>query len=464
MFQAPYPPYDPTDKNGYETVVKRWPVILTNIIDTVYRSNHDTAIAAGETPSAEVEEKLAEGKKIIEEIIRLFVDFPYTQWMEELYRPVPEDGEAMVEVYNKELERLATEEKGTWFTAPWLYADYRFVRSYFAKSRHWKNYDPFAEQKESTFQKSGAAIYKLATTMHQLEGEKAVLESDPDKLEVIFREMVQMCLWYDLSLLTHMSHEDIQRLQAVGREAQKAQEEYILKDDQHTVWSHIKTLRNARVDFVLDNVAELPMQVFTDFVFADFLVTYTPYVSSVVFHAKAIPWFVSDVTPPDFLNTPSLLLSPSFFSETSHAADTVAKEHLHALVSRWKRYIAEGKFRLGVPLDSPLGVADPKIDFWTSPWPYWNMEVIAPELFKELTTSMLTGDVRWPVDTPFATAVGPLASSFPLLSLRTNKADVVVGVPQDIADALDKKDPKWAVNGKYALVSFLSGRTAGGRA
>lgn len=57
----------------------------------------------------------------------------------------------------------------------------------------------------------------------------------------------------DLSLLTHMSHEDIQKLQAVGKEAQAAQKEFILKDDQDAVWAHIKALKDARVDFVLDN-------------------------------------------------------------------------------------------------------------------------------------------------------------------------------------------------------------------
>ena len=50
-----------------------------------------------------------------------------------------------------------------------------------------------------------------------------------------------------------MSHEDIQRLQAVGKEAQKAQKEFILKDDQDAVWAHVKSLKDARVDFVLDN-------------------------------------------------------------------------------------------------------------------------------------------------------------------------------------------------------------------
>lgn len=44
--------------------------------------------------------------------------------------------------------------------------------------------------------------------------------------------------------------------------------------------------------------------------------------------------------------------------------------------------------------------------------------------------------------------IGPLAGSFPLLSLRTNKADVVVGIPQDIADKMDEKDKGWRVNGK----------------
>lgn len=37
---------------------------------------------------------------------------------------------------------------------------------------------------------------ELATTMHELEAEKSALISDPDKLIVIFREMIQMCLWY----------------------------------------------------------------------------------------------------------------------------------------------------------------------------------------------------------------------------------------------------------------------------
>jgi damage-control phosphatase, subfamily III len=60
----------------------------------------------------------------------------------------------------------------------------------------------------------------------------------------------------------------------------------------------------------------------------------------------------------------------------------------------------------------------------------------------------LTGDVKWPVSTPFETAIGSLAGSFPILSLRTNKADVAVGIDQAIADELDNRGEKWRVNGR----------------
>ncbi|VDB92404.1 unnamed protein product [Peniophora sp. CBMAI 1063] len=465
MFTAPYPPYDPTDKNGFsfKTVAERWPIILTQVLDGVFRDNHASALEAGDEPSQDFHEREAEGKRIIEALSKL----KYEMGRDRELPAIPEDGEAMVETYNEELERLKAEGKGTWFTAPWLYAEcylYRLLRSYFTSTKYWKDYDPFRAQKEGTFQASGTAIYKLATTMHELEAEKDVLESDPDKLEVIFREMVQMCLWgnaTDLSLLTHMSHDDIQKLQAVGKEAQAAQKEFILKDDQDAVWAHIKELKDARIDFVLDNAG---FELFTDLVFADFLVTYTPYASSVVFHGKAIPWFVSDVTPPDFAATPSALLSPDFFPPTDPSP---SQQHLRTMVLRWQSYIADGTFKFSVPYTSPLGFSDPVFDFWTSPWPYWNMKELAPALYEhmkgtglaifkgDLNYRKLTGDVAWPSSTPFEEAIGPLAGAFPLLSLRTNKADVVVGVKKEIADKLDADETGWRVNGKYALVSFV---------
>jgi hypothetical protein len=78
----------------------------------------------------------------------------------------------------------------------------------------------------------------------------------------------------------------------------------------------------------------------------------------------------------------------------------------------------------------------------------------------------LTGDVKWPVSTTFSDALGmhwivnpigvllnsrvlgPLCGSFPILSLRTNKADVAVGIAEPVAEKLDREGASWSVNGK----------------
>jgi len=137
------------------------------------------------------------------------------------------------------------------------------------------------------------------------------------------------------------------------------------------------------------------------------------------------------------------------------------------MVTRWKSYLASGVFELSVPEKTQLGAKNTIADFWTEPWPYWDMKERAGELFQWLRDSQLvvfkgdlnyrklTGDIKWPVSTPFETAIGPLAGSFPLLSLRTNKADVAVGIDQAVADRLDEEGGKWRVNGRYALISFL---------
>ncbi|KAH6909443.1 DUF89 domain-containing protein [Coprinopsis sp. MPI-PUGE-AT-0042] len=472
-FQAPFPPYDPIDKDGfsYDTVLRRWPIIITSIIDDLHNACHTLSLEASKVEGQkkqELEARINEGKDIIGKISKL----KYEMARDRPLDPI-EDDEPLSEVYNQELKALESDKRNTWFTAPWLYAEcylYRLLRSYVAATCRWKAYDPFNASKLQTFKHSGSSVFKLATTVHEVEKSKAAFEQDPSKIEVIFKEMIQMCLWgnaTDLSLLTHMTEEDIRNLQTVEKEAQAARSQFILKDDQDAAWNQVKTLKDARVDFVLDNSG---FELFTDMVFADFLVTYTPYISKAVFHPKLIPWFVSDVLPVDFVQTLEVLSDPAFFSDAT--VDDEAKQHLETMVNRWKSYVDRGVFQLSVPLDTPLGAADQKANFWTSPYPYWNLQEHAPELFKELQGSgltifkgdlnyrKLTGDIKWPSATPFPEAIGPLAGAFPLLSLRTNKADVAVGVPDEVSRKLDAEGEKWRTNGRYALISFVPSKSA----
>lgn len=50
----------------YETVLKRWPVILAGVVDQLHRENHDLFVSGGG-----YEEKIEEGRKFIEHISRL---------------------------------------------------------------------------------------------------------------------------------------------------------------------------------------------------------------------------------------------------------------------------------------------------------------------------------------------------------------------------------------------------------
>jgi len=123
LFEAPYSPYDPADTSGfsYETVVKRWPVIITGIIDQLYRANHDLAVQSQQTSETKeiLDSKISEGKMIIEKISKL----KYQMGRDHTMEPIPEDGETHVDSYNSELERLAENGRNSWFTAPWLFAE-----------------------------------------------------------------------------------------------------------------------------------------------------------------------------------------------------------------------------------------------------------------------------------------------------------------------------------------------------
>jgi hypothetical protein len=102
---------------------------------------------------------------------------------------------------------------------------------------------------------------------------------------------------------------------------------------------------------------------------------------------------VSDVTPSDFGETIAFLLDPAFFPRSPDAGLGPDFEHLKHMVSRWKGYVEQSIFNLSVPVETPLGggvaEATRKADFWTGPWPYWNIESLAPEVFQILKSSNL---------------------------------------------------------------------------
>jgi hypothetical protein len=79
----------------------------------------------------------------------------------------------------------------------------------------------------------------------------------------------------------------------------------------------------------------------------------------------------------------------------------------------------------------------------------------------DLNYRKLVYDCAWPYTTPFMEAIGPLADREkypPLLSLRTSKADVMVGLKEEQVEQLNAQFGRqsgasgWLVTGQFAVI------------
>ncbi|CAK7203733.1 Hairy/enhancer-of-split with YRPW motif protein 2 [Sporothrix eucalyptigena] len=412
-------------------------------------------------------------------------------------RPIVDDGEPDVAAYNAELAQLGPL---SWLKAPWLFAEcylFRRMSTFFKLSTHWTRYDAFARQKIRTFRSSRPAVLELAARyrelMQQIDAHKADKSENKDAAavaaaeETLFAEMCEICLWgnaTDLSLLTNLTYEDIQKLQ--GAEARRKAEANILVNDLPAAYKLLTKARDVaaqkpgtperRVDIVLDNAG---FELYVDLILAGYFLR-AGLATVVVLHPKNIPWFVSDVLPSDFAALLNALASPQRFYETPSEEEELQgkpapvplteaeRADLAFLFGEWSQLYANGQV-----------VLRPNI-FWTQPGSFWRLPKEAPALYEDLKASelvifkgdlnyrKLTSDLDWDATTPFVEAIGPLGpgSGVNVLALRTCKADVVVGLPAGKDEELrqseggggDSGARKWAWNGKWAVVSCSQGK------
>lgn len=292
-------------------------------------------------------------------------------------------------------------------------AKYRRISTYFAKSTHWKSYDVFARQKISTFRSSRPAVVELASKykdiVEQIRSNKGAANDEAAE-KLLFTEMCEICLWgnaTDLSLLTSLTYEDIQKLQ--GSEARKASEKNIIANDLPAVYELLKKAKaegkaERRVDIVLDNAG---FELYVDLILAGYLLS-AGLATHVVLHPKSIPWFVSDVLPGDFAQLLSAIAAPKPFYETPSEDEQLQNKtpeplsstdeaNLSFLFQEWSRFHAEGQLILRPNR------------YWTHPGPFWQLPQEAKDLYEDLKASeviifkgdlnyrKLTGDVSCPV-------------------------------------------------------------------
>lgn len=370
---------------------------------------------------------------------------------------------------------------------PWLFSEcymYRRMSTFFTLTKHWKNYDIFARQKIDTFRTSRAAVLELAARYREFTEQMAARNGKPLEEaaeELLFREFFEVCLWgnaTDLSLLPNMTYEDIQKLQ--GSEATKKAEKNILANDLPATYQSLKKCRDEgkkerRVDIVLDNAG---FELYVDLVLAGFLLS-TGLATQVVLRPKSIPWFVSDVLPADFAALLSAIANPRGFFETQTEDEKLQDktpvpltdketEDMQFVFQDWATRHAEGQL-----------IMRPN-RYWTAGGSFWRLPAERPDLAAELKESelvifkgdlnyrKLTGDAWWDPTTPYTEALGPMGpgSGINVLSLRTVKADVVVGLPAGKDEELkalpdcggDSGARKWGWHGKWAVVQLSMGK------
>ncbi|KAG6841397.1 hypothetical protein C0991_011561 [Blastosporella zonata] len=89
--------------------------------DQVHRDCHKLSLESQKDAAnaSTLEGKINEGKAIIEKLSQL----KYQMGRDHPLERIPNDGEAHINVYNEELDRLVGLGNNTWFTAPWLFAE-----------------------------------------------------------------------------------------------------------------------------------------------------------------------------------------------------------------------------------------------------------------------------------------------------------------------------------------------------
>ena len=309
----------------------------------------------------------------------------------------------------------------TWFEVPWYFAETFFYRrlleavQYFQPGT-WNRRDPFLVQKQ----------HQIETDLRWFSQEwESFSELEP---ELAFEALLHSCLWGNRADLSNFTV----KVKALGGTATASEREYILVDDTERAYRFLSKGLD-QVDVVTDNVGK---ELLFDLAMASFLID-QGWVRRIIFRLKDRPFFVSDATIADVHTTIAGLQSAA-----GHTAQATG--------IRLAELIASQQIQL---TDDP---------FWTSCLMF---QQFPPNLWEDLSSTglvILKGDVNyrrilddahWPHDTRMEEAARYFPASF--LTLRTLKAEIMIGLQPGQAEKLQVEDPAWLINGKRGLIQLV---------
>ena len=309
----------------------------------------------------------------------------------------------------------------TWLEVPWYFAETFFYRrlleavQYFQPGE-WRRRDPFQAQKRRQIQ---ADLKWFSGEWESFSG----LEPD-----LTFEALLHSCLWGNRADLSNFTV----KVKALGGMATASERQFILIDDTEKAYRFLSRGLE-QVDFVTDNVGK---ELLFDLALAGFLIDQR-WVKRIVFRLKDRPFFVSDAMIDDVQATLEGLQSAA--SQTTQATG----RHLAELIASHEILLTDDPFWTSCLMDRQL----PQ-DLWED---LSSSDLVI--LKGDVNYRRILGDLHWPHDTRIEEAARYFPASF--LTLRTLKAEIMVGLQPGQAEKLQAEDPAWLINGKRGLIQLV---------
>ena len=307
-----------------------------------------------------------------------------------------------------------------WTEVPWFFAEYYFYRRALDAVDYWSTgQDPYRRQKQLGLDQG---IELARSVIAELDASYASGAATAE----LFTRSTDAALWgnrADLSLWPA----DAADPAPVDNDAER-----LLVDHRRHAIDEMTDRMPPPVALVLDNVGA---ELVCDLILADILLR-SDLASQVVLDVKSYPIFVSDAISDDVTRTIARM-----------CAD--ASPHLRSLGERLAAELNADRLEIR---------SDP---FWVSPVLWRQRPPSIDAALAEAGLVIVKGDANfrrlvddraWEPTTPFAIAIG--STPAPLLSLRTLKSEIAVGLDPSTVATVTAADPDWMINGQWATALF----------
>lgn len=322
----------------------------------------------------------------------------------------------------------------SWLDAPWFWAETFFYRRMLEATRYfqrgdWHLVDPYRVKKQmelETATRTLNAVLAFETDLLRAAGSEfqrgESVSNLPTDQPFLFERLLHNALWGNRTDLSYNVAANIEQ------GTHHAERENVLVDDTARVWESLHP-GSRRIAYITDNTGT---ELLNDLALVDFLLA-EKYAAEIVLHLKPQPYFVSDAMPRDV--------------ELSIDALANGNEHATALARRLRRYVDESRLKLTTHW------------FYTTCLFYFQLPRDLIAQLKEMDLVILkgdanyrrlVGDAHWQPDASFTDATRYFPA--PFVSLRTLKAEVVLGLKPGQAEALGREDADWMVNGRRGVI------------